>query len=157
MTQTNAARFRYPLQMLVKKHGWDVDTLSVELKTARQALHDHQSEAARLRQALQRTNAGLVRLRADGEILDLTRERVLINYRQMQEEAIATQLQQLQAAAAQCDQIVEQLNRARQALQGFEKHSDRLRATHALEAGRVAARDADDAWLVTHGWKGNNL
>lgn len=156
MTVERATRFRYPLQVLVQKHAWDVDMLSTELANARQALKEHERQSVRLRQAVQISNANLARMRSDGAILDLTRERVLIGYRQVQDEAVIAQEAELQCAHTLCEQITEQLTRARRTLRGFEDHSDRLRVAHAVEADRSASRDADDAWLVTCGWKERN-
>lgn len=154
MTVERSNRFRYPLQVLVHKHTWDVDLLSTELANAKQALQEHEKQSLRLRQAVHISNENLACMRLDGAILDLARERVLIGYRQVQDEAVTAQEAELQSARTLCEQITEQLTRARRTLRGFEDHSDRLRVAHAVEADRSASRDADDAWLVTCGWKG---
>lgn len=145
-------RFRYPLQVLLIKHTWDVETLALELAAARRALAGHEAELARLRLALRAIDSSLCAMRTGGATLDLGRQQVLIDYRAAQEEAIALEEAQAKAATQLCEQINEQLVRARKALDGLESHSSRLSHAHAREAGNAAAKEADDAWLLRQRW-----
>jgi flagellar biosynthesis chaperone FliJ len=145
------APFRYALQALADKQGWEVDMLAAELGTAQRAVREQEQEAARLRDALRQTNTRLAQLRGVGAILDPARERIVMDYRETQDEAIATNAAQLQAARVQCERIAEQLTRARLALRGFENHADEQRKVHAVQAGRAAAGAADEMWLPSRG------
>ncbi|HWI09723.1 MAG TPA: hypothetical protein VNU48_00175 [Burkholderiaceae bacterium] len=145
---TGAPRFRYPLESVLRKHEWDVEALALEHASASKALRENEAEQARLRAVLHDTNAGLARLRAAGANLDLARQRLLLDYRAAQEEAALAQQAQVQVAQSLCEQIAQQLFRARQSVKAFENHRTDLHDAHERDARVLAAKEADDAWLM---------
>jgi hypothetical protein len=148
MSGARTQSFRYPLQALLRKHEWDVDALALEHAGASKALQEQEAEHARLNALLRDANADLARMRQAGAQLDLSRQRLLLDYRAVQEEAALAKEAQVRAARQVCDQIVQQLFRARQALKAFENHSAGLRQAHEREARTFAAKEADEIWLM---------
>ena len=145
---------RYPLQFALDRQEWGVDTLTLELASARKALREHEDEVTRRRHLVDQLNASLVAMRAGGATLDLTRQQVLLDFRVVQEESVAEAQARLVAAHDLCDQIADQLARARTSLKTFENHKTKLRGEHEREMVRVEAREADEAWLLRCGFRG---
>jgi chromosome segregation ATPase len=148
VNDSRLGRFHYPLQSLLRKHEWDVEALALEHASASAALREQEAEQARLRDGLQQTNAALARMRQAGARLDVMQQRLLMDYRVTQEEAAVAQEARLRAALAQCEQIAEQLQRARRSVKSFEKHCENLRDAHERQARTLSAKEADDAWLM---------
>ena len=148
MTAGRRKPFRYPLEALLVQRRWDVDALSQELATARQALAACEQEAGRLAAIMVAANDAVKRLRTNGAALDLSREQLLAGYRDRQEELLVDKQAEAARGLALCEQIAEDLARSRRALQGYEDHRADLLGQHRHAADSAAAKAADDAWLA---------
>lgn len=149
---TREPPYRYPLQALLSQQGWQMETLSQELVSARRALQQQERAAEQLQQELHGLNHSLAQLRGDGQTLDLPREQRLLAWRAAQEEALLQQQAQVESARGLCERIADQLARARRALKGYENHRDRLQQQHRIEQARTLSRVQDDEWLVLQRW-----
>ena len=156
MMGAGTARYRYPLQVLLRKHEWDVEAIGAELATAKRALLEHEESLRRLRRTLDEINQSLSNMRSPGASIDLARERMLLDYRAVQDEAFAAETLQLANARQSCEQIAEQLTRARRSVKGLERHSEALEQVHVREAASAAAKESDDAWLLGQRWRDAN-
>ena len=147
MSGLRAATFRYPLQAVLTKRTWDVDALTQELASARHAVAAHRREAAELAARLGDMNTRLTQMRSGGEVLDLARQQLVVDYRSEQLVAHTAKELDVAKALALCEQIADQLTRARQAVTGYEDHREGLKLAHdrAVETG--LAKESDDRWL----------
>lgn len=156
MMGSGTARYHYPLQALLRKHEWDVESIGAELVTAKRALQEHEDNLGRLHQSLEEINQSLAEMRSPGAMLDLARERLLLDYRESRDEAFVAEHLQFTRAQELCEQIAEQLTRAQQAVKGFENHSERLQRDFIRDAATASARESDDAWLLGQRWRQGN-
>lgn len=141
-------RFRYPLAPLLTKRAWDVDVARRELMTAQRVLHLRKEEQARLHGRLQEVRAEATRVVEAGSTIDITRYRLLGAYAAQLEASAAAKLEEVGEAESLCNGLFDNLRKEHCALNGMERHRDRLRLEHETEQLRAEFREADDMWVM---------
>jgi hypothetical protein len=142
--------FRYPLAPLLIKRTWDVDVARRELMTAQRVLSLRKEEQARLHGRLQEARAEASRLVESGSTIDITRYRLLGAYAAELEASAVAKLEEVGEAESLCSGLFDNLRKDHCALNGMERHRDRLRLEHETERLRAQFREADDTWVMRH-------
>lgn len=148
MTVSATKRFKYALEPLLAKHGWEVDTLRIELSRARQILEQRRQELDAVTHESASVLKAACELAAEGKTLDLARHQILTTYlAHLEEQAQAKQLETTKAQTL-CDEILDQLDRALQALKGMETHKEKMYLEHREAVVKLGFAEADEAWLL---------
>jgi hypothetical protein len=141
-------RFRYRLAALLRRGEWECEVLRGELGRARVALEESQRRHDEVLTDIGRAE-DMVRdlYRRDTSIAVDARERLqayLDERRQQAEE----RHRQVERAESRRETVQRQLESARVALRGLEKHRDRARAAYEWEQGVRVEQVADELWLL---------
>lgn len=151
MTTGASRHFKYSLDPLLAKHGWEVDALRIELSTARQVLELRQQELDALEQESGSVRKAASQLAVEGQILDLARRQILASYLSFLDEQVQAKQSEANQAQKLCEEILVQLNRALQAQKGIETHKEKLRLEHRDAVSKQGFAEADEAWLLRPG------
>lgn len=153
MTRRSPRGFRYPLEALRTKYGWELNLVKLELASAN-------AEVARQENALRDADTRLDDAMTDwkqrlGERkqFDAHAQRLVNVYLGQLRETCDTQRQNLQNAQQARDEVMARLLEAQRAVDRVETHRDDALATFGREAATRAYRAADDDVVQRYGVK----
>ncbi len=141
--------FKYALDPLLKKHGWDVEVLKRDAATAARVLEQRQSERDALLKLIDEVESEIRGLN-DLQPFPVGRYQAMGHYLQEQHNMLAAKQREVDGAQRIHEQIVAQVRRVQRSIKGLEKHKDQRRKSYATQCERKEVKDADNDWLARY-------
>lgn len=145
------ARFKYPLDSILKQYAWEVDALRVELMTLNQALHAKSIELQEVVSIVRDTEQQILELCRENAIIALDRKAMAELYLRHQRQLMHERQTEFDQAQKLANGVFDQLRKKRQSQRAIEKHRERTKLEFDAEGMRRESLDADDLWLAKIG------
>jgi hypothetical protein len=141
--------FKYALEPLMKKHGWDAEVLKRDAATAARMLEQRQSERDALLKVIGQVESEIRGLN-ELQPFPIGRYQAMGRYLQEQHKMLAAKQKEVDGAQRTHEQIVAQARRLQRSIKGLEKHRDDRRKSYATECERKDVKEADNDWLARY-------
>lgn len=141
--------FKYALEPLLKKHGWDAEVLKRDAATAARVLEQRKSERDALLEIIEQVESE-IRALNDLQPFPVARYQAMGRYLQEQHEALAAKQKEVDGAQRIYDQILAQVQRLQRSIKGLEKHRDERQKSYETQCERKEVKEADNDWLARY-------
>jgi flagellar motility protein MotE (MotC chaperone) len=141
-------RFKFPLDPLLKKQGWDVDGLRSEKASATQAVNQIGQGLRDIEHKITAACEDARQLAGEDSAMLLVRRDLLITYVKDQVARADIKRKELEQAREIEAQVAEQLVKAMQQLKTLERLRDQARSAHDYQVLQAQLNEADESWLA---------
>jgi hypothetical protein len=140
-------KYKYSLQPLLTKFGWEVDTLNLELQRLGLLQRREEARVADIELSVHDAEQRLRAMQA-GEIIDVERKRQVGLYLKQQYEALRERRSELTRLNSLREQVVQQMSNKKKNVKALERHRDRKQTESISNEHRMQLKEADAAWLM---------
>ncbi len=141
--------FKYTLEPLLKKHGWDAEILKRDVAAAARVLEQRESERDALLKVIERVESE-IRALNDLQPFPIGRYQAMGRYLQEQHQMLVTKQNEVDGARRIHDQVIAQVQRVQRSIKGLEKHRDERQKAYATQCERKEVKEADNDWLARY-------
>ena len=143
-----AKRFQYSLESLLRKRNWELDVQRTEESRIREVLQKQQQEKQELETYIASLEQEIRESRARDSVLEPTRYQAMIAYINGQRDLLEQKVEQVRKTGDLHDRIIEQIKTQRKSIKSLEKHKDRKKKLHEMEANKWQLAQSDELWLM---------
>lgn len=143
-------RFIFELDPLLRKHAWDLDTLSLEKIMASRAVSEQERELNTIETEILACSNSLIEVSGQDAEISIAQRQLVSIYLQYQHDLAADAKASLQTAQGIESQIADQLISTSQQVKALEKLRDCAKKKYDYLRKCAEFSEADEHWLAHH-------
>jgi hypothetical protein len=142
----SARKFKYSLQPLLTKLGWEVDTLNVELQRLNALMRQEERDISEVGASVQDAERRL-RIMQGGAVIQVEKKEQIGLYLRQQYEILKERKAQLDRLVSLRAQVVLQMSNKRREVKALERHKEKKHMESVSTESRLQLKEADRDWL----------
>jgi flagellar biosynthesis chaperone FliJ len=147
MKQNGSQPFRYSLEPILKKTGWETQTLKVEETQSRQVKIEKETELGKLKEKVTSVETEIRKIYNAGT-LDPRRLDSARLFLKDQHQSLAKKHKEVETATQIHEQVLNRLVKSKRVQKGFEDHKDRKELEHRRLRDGLLYKELDDLWVT---------